>query len=123
MSYTFKGKIVSAEAPRTGNGQKGAWASRRFVVEEDADKYPQKAQFTMFKNGEHTAYATDKFPAVGSDVEVEFNLRLVEGNSKTGKPYAIQELSVWKINVLGGNNNGSHSTSSYEEDDSDLPFG
>ena len=121
MSYTFKGKIVSAEDPRTGEGQKGAWASRKFVVEEEADKYPQKAQFTLFKNGEHTAYATDKFPAVGSDVEVEFNLRLVEGeNKKTGKPYSIQELSVWKINVLNASNQGG--LNEYEEDDGDLPF-
>ena len=118
MSYTFKGKIVSAEEPRTGQGQKGAWASRKFVVEEQGVEYPQKGQFSLFKNGDYVEYATSKFPKVGSEVEVEFNLKLVEGtNSKTGKPYSIQDLSVWKLNVIGESN-----SSEYQEDDSDLPF-
>lgn len=123
MSYTFKGKIVSAEEPRTGEGNKGAWASRKFVIEEQGAEYPQKGQFSIFKNGDYVEYATTKFPPVGSEVEVEFNLKLVEGKSqKTGKPYSIQDLSVWKLNVISG---GSHSTPSneFEEDDNDLPFG
>lgn len=119
MSYTFKGKLISAEEPRTGEGQKGAWASRKFVVEEQGSEYPQKGVFTLFKSGEYVDYATSKFPAVGSEVEVEFNLKLIEGKSKkTGKEYTIQDLSVWKLNVLGQAPQGSE----FDEDDNDLPF-
>jgi len=117
MSYTFKGKLVSAEEPRTLNN--GA-VTRSFVVEEQGSEYPQKGKFSIYKKEDQAQWATDKFPAIGSEVEVEFNLKLVEGTSKkTGKRYSIMDLSAWKLNVVGEAPQGSE----FDEDDSDLPFG
>lgn len=122
MSFTFKGQIVSAEDAATGEGKKGPWAKRVFVVKETKSDYPQKAKFTLFKTGEYMDYATTKFPEVGSEVEVEFNLKLVEGVSdRTDKPYSFQELSAWKV-INTGNRSLSTPSNEYEEYDSDLPF-
>ena len=122
MSFTFKGKLVSAEEPRTLNN--GA-VTRAFTVQEDKDEYPQKGKFSIYKKEDQAQWITDKFPAIGSMVEVEFNLKLVEGTSKkTGNPYSIQDLSVWKLTTLGGEQAAPQQSSNdpFGEDSEDLPF-
>lgn len=115
---SLKGRIVKVEEPRQGD----KWASREFVVEETVDKYPQKGRFKIFKKGEYIDYALDKFPSVGSEVEVTFNLRLAEGQSKkTGNPYSIQELNVFRINVIS-QGSGKPDNDPFEEEESDLPW-
>lgn len=118
---TFKGKITAVKPPRQGEGNNGAWASREFIVTEsnpENPKYPQSGLFSMFKSGDYVDYALDKFPEKGTEVELEYNLKCKTGKSqKTGKPYAIQELSVWKLNPVSG-----EKKSSFDEDEEDIPF-
>lgn len=101
----FKGVATHILPAQKGEGKKGPWAKRTFVVEEQGVEYPQKAVFNLFKNGEYTDMAGDKFPlSVGDEVEVEY---LIKANEYKGKWYG--DLSVWSFNVLSKGSGGSAS--------------
>ena len=112
MSYTLKGKIVKHLETKTGEGKKGAWASAKFVVEEVGAEYPQTGVFSLMKSGEYVNIANEfaKKNPVGSEVEVEFNLR---ANEYKGNYYG--DLSVWKVTSLTPVASGA-------DDEDDLPF-
>lgn len=91
----FTGVIKNVGTLQSGVGKENKeWASIEVVVEEIEGQYPNSAVFKLFKNGENVKYAksfaTD-YP-IGTVVDIEFNMKAKEYNSKY-----YQELSVWKI--------------------------
>jgi len=92
----FRGVATNILPAQKGEGKKGPWAKRTFVVEEQGVEYPQKAVFNLFKSGDYIDIAGDKFPLnVGDEVEVEY---IIKANEHKGKWYG--DLSVWNFNVL-----------------------
>lgn len=107
----FTGVVTNILPAQKGEGKKGPWAKRTFVVEEQGVEYPQKAVFNLFKNGEYVDMADSKFPVkVGDEVEVEY---LIRANEYKGKWYG--DLSVWSFNLLQKAQSGS-------TPDDDAPF-
>lgn len=107
MSLIFEGKITEIREPRTGEGQKGEWASIEFEVTElnpaNTD-YPQVGLFDMFKNGEYAKYAKDfkEYYPLGTSVSVEFNLKKNEYTKADGTPVKFYRTSAWKVEKLDG---------------------
>jgi len=100
----FTGKITEVSKVKTGEGQKGEWASVDVEVTELNPKnptYPQIAGFSYFKNGEYAKYAksfaTD-FP-VGTIVDVEFNFKRSPKKyaGKDGVERYFYKTEAWKI--------------------------
>jgi hypothetical protein len=91
----FTGVITNVGTLQGGVGKESKeWASIEVVVEETEGQYPNSAVFKLFKNGENVKYAksfTTDFP-IGTVVDIEFNMKAKEYNSKY-----YQELSIWKI--------------------------
>lgn len=91
----FTGVIKNVGTLQSGVGKESKeWASIEVVVEETEGQYPYSAVFKLFKNGENVRYAksfTTDFP-IGTVVDIEFNMKAKEYNSKY-----YQELSIWKI--------------------------
>lgn len=111
MSFKFKGKVTKHLPLQKGKGVKGEWAKATFCAEEIGVEYPQTAVFSLFKNGDYMKYAESfsKDAPVGSEVEVEFNLKCNEWKDK-----CFLEASVWKVDVSSATPN--------ESSGDDLPF-
>lgn len=115
----IRGKITAITEAQTGTGKNGEWAKRTIVVTEETDgQYPNEFVLTLFKSGEHIAYATDKFNyVVGSSVSVEYNVRANEHN---GKWYG--DNSIWKIEKIGITETQEHAPIGEGLEPDDLPF-
>ena len=85
-SMEFKGIVIDVQ-DKSGTSKKTgeAFNACQFVVEEQADRYPQSAVFDMFGDRIPT-------PAVGDSVVVSFNMKASEWNGKY-----FGKNNVWKI--------------------------
>lgn len=92
MSYTYKGTIQSIE-DTVFRGEK-KFATRKFVVTDHAEKYPQTIQLEFQQD---KCDLLDKY-RTGSLVNVSFNLR---GNQYQGKTYVT--LVAWSIESVSVN--------------------
>lgn len=123
MSFSLQGKVTWIGEPVTGEGKKGDWARRDFVIKEVIDEYPQSAKFTLFKSGEYLEYATDKFQLnVGDLATVEFSLenREYEGNQYTNlKAFKVTRDEAGSATEATPQEEPS---TIGEEEESDLPF-
>ncbi len=86
----FKGIVIDVQ-DKSGTSKKTgeAFNACQFVVEEQADRYPQSAVFDMFGDRIPT-------PAVGDSVVVSFNMKASEWNGKY-----FGKNNVWKIEQNG----------------------
>ena len=89
MSNTLQGKLILKNETQTFPS---GFCKREFVIEEIADKYPQKIKFEAIKE---RCDGLDNIP-IGSLLTVHFNIR---GNEYNGKYYV--SLQSWKIDVDG----------------------
>lgn len=125
--FKFTGVITESKDPKQGESAKGAWAAREFVVTEsnpDNPQYPQSGKFNLFKSGDYTDYALDKFPKVGTKVEIEFSMNAKPFTSKAGKEGIIQELRVFKMTPISNTPQQSapQQSAPVVDDDDLLPF-
>jgi len=104
--FKFTGKITGIGPVKNGKTKSNKeWSKREFVVQEEKDKYPQSAKFSMFKMDEHQKYVTgfeDTFK-VGDNVVVEFKLE-----TSTGAKGTFNNISCWRIDKDGGSSNQQH---------------
>lgn len=103
----FTGKITGIKSVKEGETKNGKkWAKREFVVQEEGDKFPQSAKFSMFKMDDHRKYVTgfeNQF-AVGDTVTVEFKLETSNNNGTT-----YNNINCWRIDkVEGSASDGLH---------------
>lgn len=119
MSYTYKGTIQSIE-DTVFRGEK-KFATRKFVVTDHTEKYPQTIQLEFQQD---KCDLLDKY-RTGSLVNVSFNLR---GNQYQGKTYVT--LVAWSIESVNNNTTSADSedqkneAETYPSSDAadDLPF-
>ena len=102
MELVFKGKITEVRAVRTGTGAKGEWANVEFEVTESNpqnENYPQVGLFDFFKNGEYVKFAKDfaTYYPLGTEVNVQFNLKKNEYTKADGTNAKFYKTSCWKI--------------------------
>lgn len=135
MSLKFEGTITEVRTPRTGEGQKGEWASVEFEVTElnpQNAQYPQIALFDMFKNGDYVKYARDfeEYYPLNTPVSVEFNLKKNEYTNAKNEIVGFYKTSAWKIEKLQSQGTAPVPTAEAfvpvdnlnEEQPDDLPF-
>lgn len=87
---TFSGKIIAVMEIKTGTSAKGEWAMQEFVVEEDKEKYPQRAVFTLFGRDKISAIN----PQVGESVTVHYDLTAKEYSGRwygTNMAYKVEK--------------------------------
>jgi hypothetical protein len=124
--FNFTGVITESKDPKQGESAKGAWAAREFVVTEsnpDNPQYPQSGKFNLFKSGDYIDYALDKFPKVGTKVEIEFSINAKPFTSKAGKEGVIQELRVFKMTPVSQvPTSAASQPAPLNDDEDDLPF-
>jgi hypothetical protein len=88
-TYELTGRIHAIKDTQTFAS---GFSKREFVIDDQADKYPQQIKFEVTKDGctKMDAYA------VGDVVTVAFNLR---GNEFNGKYYV--SLQAWRVTGEG----------------------
>jgi hypothetical protein len=92
-TLTMKGKLIEKfEIQRIPTKKGNELIKQEFIVETDGD-YPQPIKFTTIKDKVMAHLDT---MAVGSEVEVSFNLRGFKGN-KEGRTYYINDLQAWRV--------------------------
>jgi hypothetical protein len=87
---TCKGKIIAVGEVRKGTSKKNGdeWASQQFVVEEQAERYPEHWVMDIFDQENIDKYDVH----VGDEVEVSYDARSTE---KDGRYYASNR--PWKV--------------------------
>ena len=73
------------------------FSKREFVITDENDKYPQDIQFQLTQDKCNLLDGV----AVGSKLEVSFNLRGREWTSPQGETKYFNTLEAWKIDVVG----------------------
>ena len=71
-----KGKVIAIGEIKTGESQRGKWASQQWVVEEQGQQYPEHWVLETF--GEDNIHKFDLY--VGDMVEVRYTARSTEKN-------------------------------------------
>jgi len=89
---------------------------RTFVVNDQADKYPQKISFQTVQD---KVSMLDSIME-GQEVEVSFNLRGREWTSPQGDVKYFNTLEAWRIE--GSSSQPSPQPVATEDKDGDLPF-
>jgi hypothetical protein len=106
MSLEITGKVVKILPLKTGEGKKGTWSSRQFLIEH-GEQYPRKALFDTF--GDKSDVVGNL--KVGDTVKVSFALDANEYNDKW-----YPKINAWKIEKLIYQNEGSQDSSVSEQD-------
>lgn len=83
-----KGKVIAVAEVKSGKGKKGDWKSQKWVVEEEAEKYPE--QWVLETFGEDNINKFDIH--VGEKVDVKYDARMTE---KDGNYYGTNR--VWQV--------------------------
>ena len=92
-TLTMKGKLIEKfEIQRIPTKKGTDFVKQEFIVETDGD-YPQPIKFTTIKDKVMSHLDT---MAVGSEVEVSFNLRGFKGE-KNGRTFYINDLQAWRV--------------------------
>lgn len=92
-TLTMKGKLIEKfEIQRIPTKKGNELIKQEFIVETDGD-YPQPIKFTTI-NDKVMAHLDTM--AVGSEVEVSFNLRGFKGE-KNGRIFYINDLQAWRV--------------------------
>ena len=92
------------------------FSKREFVITDENDKYPQDIQFQLTQDKCNLLDGV----AVGSKLEVSFNLRGREWHSPAGETKYFNTLEAWKIEVIGQAPVMNAQAPNEEQDD--LPF-
>lgn len=116
----INGKIVQALEEQSGNGRKGIWRKRDYILETKG-QYPKKVCLTVWGD------KIEQFDLQTGD-EVTAGIE-IESREYNGRWYT--DVKVWKVNKQGasepsGSNPGSKvpDVSTFNEEDGDdiLPF-
>lgn len=116
----FKGIIDKIYDKKQGTSKNGTdWATIDFIAKDTA-QYPQSAKFTLFGLDKVDKFL--KYTKVGDEVEVSFNLKIKEHDSKE-----YNTINAWSIFKAKTNENTNDKVDRKIEtptvtDDNDLPF-
>jgi hypothetical protein len=112
MSMDIKGRLIQVLPLQSGTSKSGnGWSKQEFVIETE-EQFPKKVCFTLF--GDKVSLLNGL--AVGSQVEVAFNLESREFN---GKWYS--NINAWKLNPVQNQASPSSSGSDYSPEDIPPP--
>lgn len=85
-----KGKVIAIGETKTGESQRGKWASQQRVVEEQGQQYPEHWVLETF--GEENINKYDLH--VGDVVDVKYNARYTEKNDiyySSNRPWEVEK--------------------------------
>jgi len=92
-ALTITGKLIEKLEIQTIKTKKGTdFTKQEFIVETSGD-YPQPVKFTAVKENVMSRLNS---VALGSEVEVSFNVRGFRGE-KNGKVFYINDLQAWRV--------------------------
>lgn len=91
MAYELVGPIISRLPDQTGQGQKGPWIKREFVIETPG-QYPKPVKFEAWGDKGDVLKGIKK----GQELRVQFDL---DGRESNGKYYV--SLRAFKIELVG----------------------
>lgn len=92
-ALTITGKLIEKLEIQTIKTKKGTdFTKQDFIVETSGD-YPQPVKFTAVKENVMSKLNS---VALGSEVEVSFNVRGFRGE-KNGKVFYINDLQAWRV--------------------------
>jgi len=92
-ALTITGKLIEKLEIQTIKTKKGTdFTKQEFIVETSGD-YPQPIKFTAVKENVMSRLNS---VALGSEVEVSFNVRGFRGE-KNGKVFYINDLQAWRV--------------------------
>ena len=92
-ALTITGKLIEKLEIQTIKTKKGTdFTKQEFIVETSGD-YPQPVKFTAVKENVMSKLNS---VALGSEVEVSFNVRGFRGE-KNGKVFYINDLQAWRV--------------------------
>jgi len=109
MSMDIKGRLLQILPLQSGTSKAGnGWSKQEFVIESD-EQFPKKVCFTLF--GDKVSLLNGL--AIGTQIEVVFNLESREFN---GKWYS--NINAWKLNPV---QNQASSSPDYTPEDIPPP--
>lgn len=88
---TCKGKITQVGEIKTGKKEEREWASQQFVVEEDAERYPEHWAMDIFGQDKIDEWNVQ----VGDSVEVGYDSRVTAKDGKfyaSNRPYKVTKV-------------------------------
>jgi hypothetical protein len=96
------------------------FSKREFIITCENDKYPQDIQFQLTQDKCNLLDGV----AVGSKLEVSWNLRGRSWTSPQGETKYFNTLEAWKIDVLGATAQPTKQVAkpANTEEEDDLPF-
>ena len=111
---TFTGKIIAITEKITGENNGKTWEKQSLIIQEEADKYPQKIVIEAFNKADIIGKLE-----VGDNITAHFN---VVANEYNGKWYGSN--SLWKIEKKENDTTAAlkQAPSSPSTLDKDLPF-
>ena len=118
MSYKVKGKITSiSEITDAGAGKKLSFRI------DNGEQYSNIMEFELYKGAEYLEHLDNfsKYNAVGSSVEVEFNIKTFNWKPDADNKI-FTSLSCWKIEKVDGSDSPSSIPDETSEDIDEMPF-
>jgi len=112
MDNTITGKLIQVLEVKSGTGKTGKdWKSQDFIIETNA-QYPTKVCLVAWNNIVDSIQNLN----IGSDITLHFN---PESREFKGKWYT--SLKVWKVELIGINNNFAKHNQLDESKNFNLP--
>lgn len=111
-------KLIQILPLQTGTGKNGEWKKQDIVVETDG-QYPKKICVSIWGDK-----ISSNQLVVGNKLKIDFDVESREYNSRW-----YTDVKAWKVEVVGGIENGNSSDAFHvpdeepmPKDDDDIPF-